>query len=387
MRKLAAIILVILTQLGLYCGISANTSEEQDLGIPSSESYTIEEAVSRVPWDMIIVNNKLYLGGGDFGDNTGPVDVWCCDLTTKEWYISGTLNDEAIGKFITINDRVYAPGFDAKSYNWSLGNYHWLENDQWYTNNTLPDAVHNFDVTEFDGKLFFALGTGNNTVSPVKYTTDSGQTYIDVPFYKDGNNIITDNCFDYSRVYDFFIIDEQLYCMFLAVHNNSANTYDFYKYKDEAFYYISSHDQVGLKIKQLKQEPIASKITYKGQCYIAAGYLNRTTDFESSEQLLPPQGEFAVDLLVDDDILYLLCFTHNGENYITRIYTYVYNSFFFPIVSFDSANFPTSFAKNGNTFYVGANFQGDDPSFAGSIYEVTIQDLTMQLIKDCLQGE
>ncbi len=383
MRRFLMVILTILYQIGIGAGFVSDEIPSADIGTPAEESYTEDQKTSLVPWDMIIVNNKLYLGGGDYGANTGPVDVWCMDLETHEWEISGTLNDEAIGKFITIGDRVYAPGFDSRKGTWEYGNYHWLENETWQTNSALPDAVHNFDIIQYGDSLFFAIGTGNGTNSPVKESIDDGQTFRDVPFIKDEQSLLENNQYDYTRVYDFFVTDSGLYCMLLAVTDRSASSYDFYQYKDGAFLFVSDHAQIGLNIKVLKQEPISSKVTYKGSCYIAAGYLSRTSDFLSAEQLVLPNNELALDLLVDNDRLYVLSAEVKDTICIVRIYVYVYNSFFYPVAAFESENLPASFAKADNTFYVGLNRQGCNKDITGSIHEIHVPELTMQLIEAC----
>ncbi len=384
MRRFIMVLLAILYQIGIGTGISSDNVPSTDLGTPASESYTDAQTTSLVPWDMIIVDNTLYLGGGDYGANTGPVDMWCCDLSTGQWTISGTLNDEAIGKFIKIGDRVYAPGFDSKAGTWEYGNYHWLENGQWYTNDTLPEAVHNFDIAEFEGMLFFALGTGNGTDAPVKASSDNGETFIDIPFYIDGVNIFELDQYDYTRVYDFFEVNNALYCMLLRVQDNKAQAYEFYKYESDGFHFVSRGDQIGLNIKMLKQEPISAKATYQGSCYIAAGYLTRTTDFQAAEQLVLPHNEIAVDLLIDNDRLYVLCAETSDVGCTVRIYAYVYNSFFCPVAAFESDNLPASFAKDGCSFYIGLNRHGYNKDIIGSIHKLTVSEQTLQLIEDCM---
>lgn len=386
MRKVFVIFLTILYQFAISSGIRSDSSikANQALGIPSAESYSETEPVSRVPWDMVIVDNKLYLGGGDFSKNTGPVDIWTYDLLTGQWSVSGTLNDEAIGKFIVIDDRVYAPGFDAKGGSWAYGNYHYLEDGLWKTNDKLIDAVHNFDVSKYNDMLFFAIGTGDGTVSPVKVSCDDGQSFSDVAFIKNNENILNSTNYDFLRVYDFFKTETDLFCMLLGVENGTTNAYEFYKFENGEFHYISSSAELNLNIKVLKQEPISSKVFYRNACYIAAGYLTRTTDFLSAEQLVLPNNEIAVDLLVQDDQLFVLSAISTDSGYSVRIYAYVYNSFFYPVSSFDSENVPVSFAMSGNNFYVGLNSHGTDESMAGVIYELTVPELTLQVLSDCL---
>ena len=384
MRRFLAIMLTILYQMGIGMSIVSDQAPSENIGAPSSDSYTQQQLVSRNPWDMVIIDNKLYLGGGDFGDNTGPVDIYCYDLNTEQWSVSGTLNDEAIGKFVAVGEQIYAPGFDSKAGTWDFGNFHWLEDGKWHTNSTLPDAVHNFDVAEFNGKLFFAIGTANAKTSPVKVSSDEGETFQDVSFYKNGINVFDDPKWGFTRVYDFFVIDDAFYCMFISITDGKADTYDFYKYENDAFQYISNNEDINFAAIQLKQVPIAAKATYKGQCYIASGYLNRTTDFTSCQWIELPYGELALDLLIDNDVLYVLSGIKNEDGYSMRIYAYVYNSFFFPVTSFECNNMPLSFVKHGNTFYIGLSHWGTDEDLSGTVYKIEVPQTKLDLINDCL---
>lgn len=383
MRKILAIIAVILYHLAMTGGLASDNRHTENVGNPAEKSYTVKQAKSRAPWDMIIEDGKLYIGGGDYNDNTGPVDIHTMDLITNEWSVSGTLNDEAIGKFVRIGDRVYAPGFDAKGAK-SSGNFYWLEDGQWQENTSLPNAAHNYDIIEYDGKLMFAIGTWTGSVSPVKASNDGGNSFYDIPFYKDDVNIIAENDFDFTRVYDFFVTEKGLFCVFMSTTEGKSQYYEFFEYKDSAFHFVSTHTDAKIKIKALKQEPISSEVTFRGQCYIAAYYLSRTVDFKTVEELVLPRNEIAVDLLVEGDQMYVLCAQLEEKTCNVRIYAYVYNSFFYPLLSFESQNLPISFAKDGNAFYIGMGLQGFNDDATGSVITVSVPALTLELIQDCL---
>ena len=382
LRKFLIILAVLLYQICMSSGIVTDKKQETNVGNPSENSYTAHQAKSRVPWDMIIQDGKLYIGGGDYGQNTGPVDVYSMDLETKQWTISGTLNDEAIGKFVRIGDQVYAPGFDAKGAQ-NTGNYYLLEESQWTAFNNIPGAAHNFDITEHDGSRMFAIGTWGCNVSPVQATKDDGQTYWGVPFYKDGVNIVEEAGFDFMRVYDFFTTENGLYCLFVSVIEGKTQPYEFYRYDNGSFHFVATNTDTNIPIKTFKQVPIGAKVTYEDSSYIAAYYLSRTTDFLTAEVITLPKNEIVTDLLVDEDQLYVLCAEPKGETCDVRVYAYVYNSFFYPLLSFESQNLPISFEKNGTDFYIGLGIQGYDSHISGTITNVTIPALTLKLIKDC----
>ena len=62
------------------------------------------------------------------------------------------------------------PGHDPKE-DWKLGNFYRRKKDgEWEKIRTLPDGVHNYDMAEFDGKLF-AAGYG------VGVSDDNGKTF------------------------------------------------------------------------------------------------------------------------------------------------------------------------------------------------------------------
>lgn len=382
LRKFLMILVIILYQLGICSGIVTDNKQETNVGNPSEDSYTDTQARSRVPWDMIIEDGKLYIGGGDYSKNTGPVDVYCMDLETNQWSVSGTLNDEAIGKFVRIGDQVYAPGFDAKGAP-STGNYHLLQDGQWETFSDIPGAAHNFDIIEYNGIRMFAIGTWSGNVSPVQATEDNGQTYFGIPFFKDGINITEENDFDFMRVYEFFTTENGLYCLFTSTIESQTQPCEFYQYDNDGFYYVSTNIDSNMRIKAFKQEPIASEVTYQNRSYIAAYYLSRTTDFLTVETITLPRNEIVADLLIDDDQLYVLCAETKDETFDVRVYAYVSNSFFYPLLSFEAGNIPISFAKNGNDFYIGLGIQGNNDDVSGTVTKVTVPDLTLRLIKDC----
>lgn len=382
LRRFLIILVIILYQISMSSGIVTDKRKETSVGNPSENSYSVHQTRSKIPWDMIIEGSKLYIGGGDYNKNTGPVDVYCMDLETKQWSVSGTLNDEAIGKFVKIEDRVYAPGFDAKG-SPETGNYHLLHNDQWITFNEIPGAAHNFDIIEHGSVRMFAIGTWTGDVSPVQATEDGGQTYYGVPFYKNGIDIIEENDFDFTRVYEFFVTENGLYCLFVSIIEGQIQPYEFYRYDNSSFNFVATAIDSNIHIKALKQEPIASEVTYQNQSYIAAYYLSRTADFLTSEALPLPRNEIVTDLIVDKQQLYVLCAEPAGEACNVRIYTYVYNSFFYPILSFESQNLPISFVKNDNDFYIGLGIQGYNDDITGTIISVTVPEFTLELIKDC----
>ncbi len=101
--------------------------------------------------------NKLYLGTGDYGVNTGPTPVFSYDLESKVLVKEFIVDDEAIMSFLNIDKMLAIPGADATE-DWSLGNIY-LKDAQWQKCRTIPKGLHVFDIEQYKGKLYCATGS------------------------------------------------------------------------------------------------------------------------------------------------------------------------------------------------------------------------------------
>lgn len=122
----------------------------------------------------------LYVESGDYGTNAGPVDLWAYDTETQTWSVTGTMNGEAISRFISLDDKMVAPGIDPRS-SWEYGDYYILSEGHWKSFDQLLCAVHNFDIASFDGRMFFGLGTEDDVTSPVLMSDSGTSDFSQVP--------------------------------------------------------------------------------------------------------------------------------------------------------------------------------------------------------------
>lgn len=121
-------------------------------------------------------DGKLYLGHGDWGLNSGPTDVWCYDLKTKEFVNQGRIEDEAADHYRVINGRLYVPGTDPQE-DWSLGNFYRLENGAWVKHRTLPGAIHSFDIVGVGDTLFATVSRLIEQPQCLMVSEDDGKTW------------------------------------------------------------------------------------------------------------------------------------------------------------------------------------------------------------------
>lgn len=345
--------------------IFPETAEIINLGIPTESSYPDIMSTSRNPWDMIIETGKLYLGAGDYSRNTGPTSIWCYDIKSEEWLRSGMVNDEAILRFVKIGNELMAPGTDPKE-GWMLGNYYVLKEDGWETVRKIPKAVHMYDIVEFDGGLFFGIGTSDDDVSPVQVSWDGGETYEDVQFLKDGEKLFFQGNYARCRVYDIFVIDDRMYCTCEA-YDSSASFERFssvFQYEDGAFHYIGNK---GFTYKKDRQSRIYDKEYMDGACFFTTGYLYKTSDFLNVTKLELPDSVKAEDLLIEPDpktgkdILYILSSKRVKANeYINTVWKYIDAETFEEVCSFEAGLSAMSFEKYEEDFFVGLGAYVDD---------------------------
>lgn len=394
MKKRLSILL--LSVLIMMCSCQDKPTETADkapgfyeLGIPSAESYSDFYVNARNPWDMIVENGKLYIGGGDYGFNTGPADIWVYDIKIEKWSNSGSVEDEQVGRFIRIGNKIIAPGIDPK-HDPQKGRCYVLTDGKWETFCEVPNAIHTFDIVEFDNKLFFGIGTNDGTGdTPIKMSSDDGKTFLDVNAYYEGvpvNEIEENVCL---RVTDFFVVNDELYCL-LVSNKGKALTYQYFKYDGESFQY---HSKVGpnKSIANWQRSRIGEKITFGEYCFLTTGYLYKTKDFtETTEVPSPynpepdqhtlisietPDKGFVMDLLTEKNKdtgatnLYVLSSTEDNK---TTIWKYINDTEFQEIYSFDYSVMAMSFAKYENKFYIGMGGNYRQVDTVGSIVQIVL---------------
>ena len=140
----------------MYLELDPN-ADFAELGIMSDKKYG-EETLANCCWDIKIWNGQVFRGAGDYDKNTGTAAVLAFDIATQTWQSYGTVPDQAIHSYEEIAGTLYAPGIDPTG-GWELGNCYVLEDGKWKVRRNIPNGIHNFDMIEFDGKIFAGVGT------------------------------------------------------------------------------------------------------------------------------------------------------------------------------------------------------------------------------------
>ena len=386
MKRIIAIILFAITVFATFIIRQAIPKETlmtvyfsdfsvEEIGVPTIETYLQDKINARNPWDMTILNNNLYIGAGDYGINTGPTDIWKYDIVRDNWSISGTVNEEAVARFIKHNDCIYIPGTDPLD-RWELGNYYTYENEQWVKHRTVPYGVHMFDIVQYQNAFFYGIGTSENSQSPVQMTTDN-KSFTNIPFYINNKAILGDENYSFSRCYSLFPCEKGL---FAFCWWNDGKLYGFFEYRQGAFHYINDIKGLRLDYKRTNRQRLMNEtLTLNGKAYFSTGKLYCTNDFITAEQIATPEGYYVQDIYIENDKLYVLTSfditKSDATNYKNTIWELGENNTLKEVYSFNYELCGMSLAKQNNIFFVGigktTNAAQSSESKNGMIIKVT----------------
>lgn len=345
------------------------------LGTPTESYYAEKQRLSCSVWDMELHDGVLYIGAGDYSANTGPTPIWAYDTANENWSLAVTVEDEAVSRFCTIGETLAVPGIDATGNSWKYGNYHTLTDGQWTTFEKLPGAVHDFDVTAYIDTWFFALGTADGETSPVLSSTDGQTDFRSVPFYRDGEDLL-DGRFSFTRVYDFFAVNESLYCFFCGYADDVTATRLFCRYENGAFYAINEAE---LDFDTWKQMPVMGKSAAGSVQYFTTGTLYRTEDFLHITPVALPDGGTVTDLYTyssgQRQLLYALSNVKNSDGTYTAT-VYLLEETAAAVAAYTSSAPALSFVRCGMYFYLGLGGSEKFPE-TGSVIRLSVFDRSL----------
>ncbi len=363
--------LVLLMAMAVLCTACRSQVEPVSLGIPT-QGYYGDNYVAQCVWDLAVYEGKLYAGSGDFDKNAGPVPLLCYDPETAVWQEPVFLPDEQIGRFVTVDGKLTAPGFDPDD-SPQEGTYYQLEGDTWITKAGLPDGLHNFDLVEYDGKLFAGIGAISGE-SPIAVSTD-GAHFDRVPLLKDGVPVDTTGG-DCVRVHHFFELDGQLYAQFWYEDTHSgelALVFEMYVYREGAFHFHSDlNGQISNGDRCRTLPTILAKGTLGDRVYLTTGRLYVTEDMVSFSIVSLPGYARTYDIVAYGDRLYLATATPAKEGCQVTVYSLATDGDALrEEVTFAAPLHPTALAIDEGHFYVAVgDWRGDGHPENGTVMQI-----------------
>ena len=318
-------------------------------------------------WDLTIYQNRLYVGHGNYNDNTGPSPVYSYDLSADNylpnagyWAQEAILDDETISRFHILFGDLYISGTDPCGADWQFGSFYKSENSTWVSFDNLPGAKHNFDLVAYNGYLFAALGIiPEDSYSPVVVSSDNGKSFSNIPFIRN-NEKLDFSTFgnEMTRVYDLFILNGELYAN-LYLSTNTNKEFSIYRYETDSFvYYSSLSNKINLEKRTLPfQYPIGTKCTFDNKVFLTTGKLFYSEDLVSFHEISLPEFTAVWDIYQDEENLYILTSVPSGNEYKISIYTSSLTDSlnFNEILSFQYSLPCRSFILYQDTFYLGTD--------------------------------
>lgn len=327
-RVLAAVLCAVLV-LSCFASCAGQQTEDvplvpvvQTLGHPVLDYYGEEETEACNIWELSVFDGRLYLGCGDYDKNTGPTPVYSYELESplpaddaRRFAEEGFLDTESATRFHTLSFGFAASSTDPCGGDWTRGSFNVRRQDGTWEVRTIPYAVHNFDLIEFDGALFCAVGVKEDTpATPVMKSTDGGETWEELSFYKDGAEFVPASVgTEFCRGYDFFVLRDTLYVN-LLLSGSGKWEYAVYRLEAGAFVYHSTLKScVGLENALPSQRPFLSSVTFEDTLYLTAGKLYTTENLQTFAHV--PFGDFSAvwDLWTQGEELFVLTSVPNED--------------------------------------------------------------------------
>ena len=361
----------------------------QVLGNPTQKRWPSGEWVyARNPWSLKAFEGKIYVGSGNSNNpapaaNAGPVDLWALDAATGTFPEKPEFEvpDEQVDLFRVLSDGLWIPGHDSKvtarndgrvkgegkrerimrflktlvtfPADWAAGNVHHKIGSLWMTMNNIPNAIHVYDVIDFEGALFAAIATVAGGM--VSRSNDRGHTW---------ETMLT-KAFPYSRTRTFFVLDDDTGPRLYAATNGGR----IYRYDGKSDF-AEMNVRFFPGITDLQELFAVRPIEFRKQVVYIAGRTLIDHDWtpvglfaaaqpDSARALPLPGGALARDLLVDHDVLYALASSQPSAS-STRVQVFATRDLesFSEICLFDAGTFARSFEMLDGDLYFGL---GCDP--------------------------
>ncbi|MBQ0083565.1 MAG: hypothetical protein KBS52_02215 [Clostridiales bacterium] len=390
-RCFIILLLVALIVLAAGCSKQDNTNEEVTyivepipevepitIGQPTKEYYPVN-TIPRCIWDMEIFDNTLYIGNGDYDKNAGPVPALRMSLDNiGNWEKMGFLSDEQIGRFKVIDGKLTIPGWDPCG--WAkYGTYYQLENGAWKTHSGILDNLHNFDLTEFEGKLFASIGA---KVGKTPIIVSSGDDKFErVPMIKNGKPMEPGKG-EVVRSHNLYTFGGKLYADFYYYDptDTSSLRFEMYRYENESFNFVCNLlDKLDFKTMGcIYKMKIMENQSLNDRLFLVTDRLYYTDDMNTFKEITllknSDKSVRAFDLYKYNDVLYILAYSSDDEGTDFEISISSIKDGKNPKVKtecyFHSELLPTCFAVSDKNFFVAVGKWTEECEDNGTVLQI-----------------
>ena len=384
-------VFALVISLVLLCGCGDNAADNRgsdaagqetvyqitDLGICSDGDAALPMN-ARNPWDLTVVEGKVYVAGGDYDANTGPTAIWAYEAAAQQWVSTGYVRQEAVARFVELQGQTVALGTDPMG-DGEYADCYVLQDGTWNTYARIQGALHVFDAAVYDGAVYYGLGCGDDLTVVVKQQPQTGEM-VTVPLYKAGVDAMaalaqTANV-ESKRVYDFFTVGDRFFCAFSCAYTTGKTTVEFFELRGDKFVFCQTFKNAGLQMnKAVKNQVLLNgDAVFENRCYLSFGDLYQTADFIQFDKVDVPGNDCVTDLWVEKDNgrerLYVLTAAQTEGGYRNVIFEMAEGQLT-EVFAFNSAVGAVSLAKDGAAFYVGCGGDEVNDPNVGRIYKIS----------------
>lgn len=139
------------------------TADVEVLGTP----FASLPVYARNVWSMFPYQGLLYLGYGNASNlqpdpYSGEVSVIAFNPANSAFTNQYTMNEQQIDHYRIFNGQLVTPGFNPNALSNNFGDYYIKEANSWAKIVNIPAGTHTFDMLEYTGLWFAALGSFSN---------------------------------------------------------------------------------------------------------------------------------------------------------------------------------------------------------------------------------
>ena len=414
LRKIIADLNVEIADYSFVRNVGDVTNELEDLGKNNYKTSNnvnwddsnAEKIVARNPNDMIAYKSKVYVAGGNYDTNQGPVTVSYYSREYNEGKYGGVIDSEQINRFYIYDDIVFTTSIDEKA--WGSASVCFLKDYRFSfqsKSGVLSKNIHCFDMAKYNNTFFFAGSAVHyDSRYPVYYgdslelskgiihmfigddiTKCTAADFVDVPIINKNGEVISfdidmnkyttssgktyySTAYGVPRVYDLFEWGDDLYALYYDQYmyngyypqeNNYNGLYKFDSKTNEFVY------QAHLKIDALREKfeesqdknKILHDFQWGNKYYFITDYgLLSTSNFINykDECISDVPNAIVRDAIFRDNSVYVLCSEINSKGSYTN-YVYQTTDFinFNKMLQFDALSYVRSFEYYNGAFYFG----------------------------------
>jgi len=360
--------------------------------VPAYKYYKEHQVESMAIAELKYYDNKIFIGVGDYSNDTGPVKMIFYNTLTEKIESSGTIPDNKVMLFNEFDGELYTAGTDPIGTG-GIGGYYVYdkEKNSWKQNLFYGDWIHVYDVAKINGKIYVGGSVSGKTKSVVQVSEDNGQTFRSVFLYNEEGQVP-----NHSNMRCYRIVEYQgnIYARVYNHDNTSYRGTGLYKYNPEE----DRFELVGQLTYMVGNFTFDNAVytnsyhfnnrIFKDNLIFIAGNLykmNISNDNKIFFESIKIGSVIAVqDAVVAGDNMYILTYVHDKKNSIVNVQIYKTNDLknFDVVYEYSSNTIPIAIEYHDDILYIGTGYSNHatiDVSKTGTLYKIDLKKMIPSL--------